>query len=199
MYKIILLVGFSVLINTVNAQTFEGKIQYISLYLDHKTIANVFIKDNKCRTKRYLDDIPLTGYTMNLGSNWYRISDLQELIKNEKTKKVNGNIKLMKNKNKELILGYTCTLYKEKRNTPYGKDIMIYYIADSLKANNQNGSGNVRNGRIVLKSIQKIEGGTYETEAIDIKEMKLDDKFFELPDYPIKEVDFEKLSKQYVR
>ncbi len=184
---------------TISAQSFEGKIQYIRFANDHIFVNDVFIKGHKCKTQLYIDDIKIPIYSLLLGSVRFNISDLKELIKKQKNKTVKGNIKLMRNRKKELILGYTCRLYKEKRDTPYGKDIMIYYIADSLKANNQNEALYVRNGRLVLKFVQKTERGIYENEAIEIKEMKLDDKFFELPDYPIKEVDFEKISKQYAR
>ncbi|MBN1251318.1 MAG: hypothetical protein JXR51_16125 [Bacteroidales bacterium] len=181
---------FSVLIK---AQTFEGLIQYQSRQQGHIMTSEYFIKNSKSKIQLYLDDIAFSGYSLNLGSDLYNISELNKLIKKSKNKIVKGNIKLMKNKKKELILGYTCTLYEEERDTPYGN--IIYYISDSLKANNQNGSKRVRNGRIVLKSVQS----TYEVEAIEIKKMKLEDKLFELPDYPIEEVDFEKLTKQYVR
>ncbi|MEN8121679.1 MAG: hypothetical protein ABFS35_15110 [Bacteroidota bacterium] len=174
MLKLILLIFFFSVI--INAQTFEGAIQYENLYHEHIVISEVFIKDNKCKTQLNVDGIPLSTYSLSLGSVWFCISGLKETIKKSKHKIVKGNIKLMKNKKKELILGYTCTLYKEKRDTPYGKDIMIYYIADSLKANNQNSSLTVREGRVVLKSIQKTEQGIYENEAIEIKKMKLDDK-----------------------
>lgn len=184
---------------SISAQSFEGEIKYEHSYEGHIIIAEAFIKENKCKTQRYVDGIRLSTHSLSLGRDWYSISGAQELIKKNKYKTVNEQIKLIKGKKKGLILGYTCTVYKEKRDTPYGKDIMIYYLADSLKAYNQNGLQYIRNGRIVLKRIQKTERGIYEDEAIEIKEMKLDDKLFELPDYPIIEVDFEKLSKQYIK
>jgi hypothetical protein len=191
---IFVIFSYSVLIKS---QTFEGLIQYQSSHQIHVNVSEIFIKDNKCKSQFYIDNIPLTSYSLCIGRDWYIVSDLNGLIKKEKNKTEKGNIKLIKNKKKEFILGYACTLYKEERNTPYGKDIMIYYIADSLKANNQNGSKIVKNGRIVLKSVQKTEHGIYENEAVEIKEMKLDDNLFKLPDYPIKEVDFGRLSKQF--
>lgn len=208
MLRNIILLYLFFFIGFINAQNFEGRIDYLFLNKPTSTSINFFeefyIKNDKAKTQRYLNEIKFNGYSLNIKNSYYNVNVLEEKIgKNFKSLSINNiqkkDVNLKKLNKKEIILGYNCTIYKENRNTIFGKDIVFYSIADSLKADKSNGSRNVKNGRIVLKHIQKTDGGTYEVEAIEVKEMKLDDKLFELPDYPIKEVDFEKLSKQYTR
>ena len=194
--KIFLLsvLSFSVLIN---AQTFEGLIIYQSSHLLHISTTKVFIKDDKIRTQIYIDNQPVSNYSLNLSGKLYIISDIKESIIKNKQKKEVENIKRMPKK-RESILGYACSLYKENRNTPYGKDIIINFISDSLKTDKKLYSSFVKNGHIVLKSIQKKDGYEYINEAVEILPKKLDNSFFELPDYPIKEVDMRTLAVPYI-
>ncbi len=194
--KIFLLsvLSFSVLIN---AQTFEGLIIYQSSHLLHISTTKVFIKDDKIRTQIYIDSQPVSNYSLNLSGKLYIISDIKESIIKNKQKKEVENIKRMPKK-RESILGYACSLYKENRNTPYGKDVMIYYIADSLKVKNSSTNSVCKNGRIVLKSIQKKDGYEYINEAVEVLPMKLDNSLFKLPDYPIKEVNMRTVAAPYI-
>jgi len=200
MYKIAFLISYIFLIsNSICAQFFEGKVTYKSTHKAHTTIDESHIKGNRLKTQLYIDGLALPVFSISIDKERFSINETNLVIKKRKNKLEYTNSEYKRLRKKETVLGYECSIYKQKRHTPYGEDIMFYSVADSLKVDNKYGNHWVLNNRIILKSVQKTENGSYPVEAIELKAMQLNDSIFELPDYPIIEVDFEKLSKKVIK
>ena len=193
---------FIILSFAITAQTFEGKIKYKAEKLMPSgniiRIVDIFVKANKSRMEMSINDTKLSSYSLTVGAETYHVPEFENTIKKEKKRGLDKR-RLKKLKKKCYILGYSCTQYKEKRNTPYGQEIVIYEVADSLKVDSLNNFGRIINGKIVLRNTLITENDTYIEEAIELKETPLPDSLFILPDYPIIEVNFEKLSKKYIK
>jgi hypothetical protein len=195
---------FIILSFAITAQTFEGKIKYKAEKLMPSgniiCIVDIFVKANKSRMEMSINDTKLSSYSLVVGKETYHVPEFEEIIRKEKKHKSNEHESELKRlKKKCSILGYSCTQYKKKRNTPYGQEIVIYEVADSLKVDSLNNFGRIINGKIVLRNTLITENDTYIEEAIELKETPLPDSLFILPDYPIIEVNFEKLSKKYIK
>ena len=77
--------------------------------------------------------------------------------------------------------------------------MIIYAVADSLNTDTNNRHNRVINHKIVLRVTQISDKGKHVDEAIEITKMPLSDSLFILPDYPIIEVDYDKLTKKYFK
>lgn len=188
------------------AQDFEGKITYMNLmgapsFIN--VVTEVYIKGNKAKTFKSVNNVRMDSYVLNLQNQFYVVHENTELISKEsksESAKMENNIiidGLRQLNRKENILGYSCTLYRKDRTNNFGKDIIIYSIADSLGADITNGYM-IDGLGIVLKIVQKTAEKITITEAVEIDKMTLEDDFFTLPEYPIKEVNFKTLSNKYL-
>jgi hypothetical protein len=147
----------------------------------------------------------LHGMILCLGDEEYYVFQ-KELVrhagyKNDLEKLDSISFYIKKTRHKEKVLRYECEKY-EVLPDYYGDgyESISFWSTNLLKL----GKINVNNYYfkdfgVVFKSIMKFEAGIHIEQLIDIKQTGLDNKIFELPDYPIREVDMNKLSKQYVK
>ena len=188
----------------IRAQTFEGKIKYkVEKLMPSGNIVNIteiYIKNNRSRTQLILNDIKVPSYSLVVGKETYHVPEFEEIIRKEKKYKNDEHESELKRlKKKCSILGYSCTQYKKKRNTPDGSDVIIYAVADSLNTDTNNRHNRVINHKIVLRVTQISDKDKHVDEAIEITKIPLSDSLFILPDYPIIEVDYDKLTKKYIK
>jgi hypothetical protein len=193
--KNILLLLFCISFINSNAQLFQGKIDYKYTGINKNIIINKtkFIKDSRCKYKSQINNMESSTYSIIIGDKLFIINDNKRNILQDTSFSIIAESGLIKLKKEESILGYKCSVYKKKDGTASNKNVVYWIVAKSLSTNVKDPNIAI-NGKIILKTILKTEKGTYVNEAVEIIPMKLDDKLFELPDYPIKKVDMSKMA-----
>ena len=194
--KAIILILFVIFEIYSIAQTFEGKITYWGVYGSHNVERYFFIQGDKYRSEMNLNNLELPVYILYNGSFCYYISDIYQNISKD-TSNINARYKIRKTKKEETILGYKCSVYRSIRNTDFGKDTLLLYVADSLKTGIDEQTGISYSGKIILKQVQLKNGKKYVSQAVEIKKEQFSDELFELPDYPVEEVDMRKMAGKY--
>jgi hypothetical protein len=207
MRTIIILVS-SILSFSCLGQSFEGIIKYEDQFISNKLdkpnrtdTLTLYIKNGKLRSQlgnngRFVLLINDSSYFVNhsYSSITKDISYSPNRVgENEKFQSVRQSGE------KEKIAGYTCKKYKRIRDINGIEEISSLWIADSLKTSLNFGYELYKDYGIALKVVLKFDIGTNITTVVMVKPTILDDKLFDLPDYPIKAVNMEKLSNQYIK
>jgi hypothetical protein len=209
MWKLITFV-LLVILNTptIYSQDFEGVINYLIIYnginMNNTSYAEIYCKNKNLKTI-FINDENGNGsrYTISISGQNYFVDNINRLIKLEITTdsdeiKNSGLKHLKKLKKTEKILGYQCIGYGYKKNSKYMNTETEFLITDSISAN-YTMAFMIKDLGIVLKRVDKLKNGNLTILATHIISKKLDDKIFELPDYPIEKVDFNNLAEPYLQ
>jgi hypothetical protein len=192
----------------VNAQKFEGKIKYIEqtqnngqfLKTSYDTVS-LWVKDNKIKIFNTL--FP-DNEVYVLNKKVYYVNTHQEKIKcdisSDSAFKLieKRNRSLLQTRYKETILSYPCQKFSLKERTNLGTEFYDFWISDKWSVGQSWSYYVMENIGIVLKFSINIQNGNVYSIASEIVPMKLDDKQFELPNYPIVEVDMARLTGAYI-
>lgn len=189
---------FSLAINLC-AQNFEGKIVYKNTYTSKiltipdqqlnvmlGTVTEYYIKGGNYKTISNGTFLQWQLYVNKDNKLYNKFSMAETLMWNDCTTNPSEVIKTEIKKNVTKILGYQC----DEITMTCASGTQKYYYNSKLKVDAKAfAKHNFYNlnkylalaHAVPLKTIIEIDQFTLENEATEIKEMKLDDKFFELP------------------
>jgi hypothetical protein len=193
-----------------NAQNFEGKIVYVSQMSGKKQSSQafcdtltIFIKGNNCKS----------GHSNPIfSSNTSYVLENKQFYVDERFKKIKFDISdtlgilrekktdnLLQTKYKEKIKSYQCQKYILEEKNMQGKEYTEFWITNKWTVDQSYSYYLMKGIGIALKVVGDYPSGKMVQIATEITPMKLDDKLFELPDYPIERVDMSKLAKAYLK
>lgn len=206
--KIILLFTLAFFTLQTKAQKFEGKIVYVVKY-NYKDPTKVhfnftdtvilFIKDGMLiKTNSRLSE---NRFFILMNKSFY-VNDFTRHIKKDTSETIQDleqlNSNLLQTKYKENINGYECIRFDLKEKTNSGINYSSFWITNKWELELSIGSFIFKELGISIKSKGNFPNCIVEINAIEISPIQLEDKFFELPDYPIHQVNMKNLSKKFV-
>ncbi len=199
-----------------NAQSFEGKIIIKTEF--YKNIPNTNISENQASTIDtsvfYIQNDKFRSssltfnkfsYTIQLHNKNYFVEEKSKTIiydtGSDSTIKIFNNLShsLKQKRSKKKIIGYPCVEYdfiiKSKID---GKLSKSAWISNSLQFEQSYFEFFIKDIGLVIRSISKFKSGIAYQDVIEVLPMKLDTKIFELPNYPVEEVDMAKKAKAFI-
>jgi hypothetical protein len=194
------------------SQEFEGMLTYVTVFtpkFEYGMTQNrnytfyILYKQKKIKILKPF----LRGNSLILDEEAYYYLDNQDILAHHTGFKADKNRMdslpyfARKTKYKKKILGYDCEKYEVEPDF-FGSDYESFEIwtNDSLKIGQTSFALlYYKDIGLVFKSIQKFTKFTVYTNLIGIKPMKLDDGIFELPDYPINDIDMREMVKAVMR
>ncbi len=185
---------------SVYAQTFEGKISYQNKYTSRMkdpnseqlaalmgTTQEYYIKDGNYKTVTNGTLAQWQLYNNKENKLFYKMSNSADIIWSDGSVNEDTVIKIEKNKNAEIILGYSCDeliLYTKGGAQKYYYNAKLS-INPALFANHKYGNwyAYVKSAKAIpLKIVITNSQFTLENVATEIKKMKLEDNLFRLPE-----------------
>jgi hypothetical protein len=189
-------------------QDFEGIITYTDEFNGYqKNYANrvdsitFYIKGNMVKFKSVT--LPEYRYTLIKNGRCYYISTINnsitEDISYDPTRSFYDELLIPnESSNKEKITNFYCEKYQGLRNLNGMEEKTDLFISDTLITQVNFSYLFIKNIGIVIKLIQEFDFGIRITLIDKITPIKIDDSFFDLPDFPIVKKDMANFSKVYL-